>query len=95
MATKGFIFPANKRKLTFNVIEDFFIYKKRAKEFDDPDKEIDEWVKTVEELEKDDDKYPKRSDKNKAIKEAFISKYYPALDKESKTPIADRFKALK
>ena len=42
MATKGFIFPENKRKLTFNVMEDFFIYKKRTKGFDDYDKEIDE-----------------------------------------------------
>lgn len=93
MATKGFIFPENKRKLTFNVIEDYFIYMKRTKQIDA--KGIDEWVKTVEAIEKDDEKYPKRSDKNTAIKEAFIKKYYPALDKESKTPIADRFKALK
>lgn len=93
MATKGFIFPENKRKLTFNVIEDYFIYMKRTKQIDE--KEIDEWVKTVEAIEKDDEKYPKRSDKNTAIKTAFINKYYPALNKESKTPIADRFKALK
>lgn len=93
MATKGFIFPENKRKLTFNVIEDFFIYMKRTKQIDSAG--IDEWIKTVESIEKDDENYPKRSDKNKAIKEAFIDKYYPALDKKSKTPIADRFKALK
>ena len=95
MATKGFIFPENKRKLTFNVMEDFFIYKKRTKGFEDYDKEIDEWTKIVEKIEKDDEKYPKQADKNKAIKEAFIKRYYPALDKESKTPHADKFKALK
>lgn len=93
MATKGFIFPENRRKLTLNVIEDFFIYKKRTKDMSEA--EFDEWINTVSAIETNDTDYPRKIDKTKAIKDAFIEKYYPALDENSKTPFADKLKALK
>ena len=90
---KGFVFPSNRRNLTYNVIEEFFLYKKRKKEL--TQQEIDEWIGIVETIEKDNTNYAKKTDKTKAIKDKFIEKYYPALDNNSETPIADRFKKLK
>lgn len=91
---KKFVFPTTKRKLTFDVIEKYFKFQKKKGKL--PEEEYDAWIAKVESIERNDTEYPTKAKKNTAIKHAFIEKYCPQLDKDdTKTPITDRFKALK
>lgn len=85
------VLPRSISEITRSYIQEFVAYGVKAKEIT-PEK-LDSWIKTVENIEQDDEKTTMK--KYASIRSAFVEAFIPSLNAKSSKTMSDFFKTLK